>query len=74
MLAVDTAPILPFLLKHVSTLEKQESANGPFRTTPCVYWSWRKEEIDIVLRSTELMGGNESQQDLNSTLLLSLHK
>lgn len=34
----------------------------------------RKEEIGIVPRSTELMGGNESQQDLNSTPLLSLHK
>lgn len=29
----------------------------------------RKEEIGIVLSSTELMGGNGSQQDLNSTLV-----
>lgn len=33
----------PFLLKHVSTLEKQESANGPFRTVPCGYWSLSAE-------------------------------
>lgn len=30
----------------------------------CCTW----EEIGIVLSSTELMGGNGSQQDLNSTL------
>lgn len=29
----------------------------------------RKEEIGIVLSSTELMGGSGSQQDLNSTLV-----
>lgn len=29
----------------------------------------RKEEIGIVLSSTELMGGNGSQQDLHSTLV-----
>lgn len=29
----------------------------------------RKDEIGIVLSTTELMGGNGSQQDLNSTLV-----